>query len=170
MSKKIRTQVLTHEDIARKLERIAYQVFENNMDRKELFIGGLNERGYLIAEKIVHFLSRLTKARIVLFNCRLDKSAKDASGVEYSITSDKLKGKYVLFCDDVLNTGETLLKVMLPAITEGASTIEIAVLAERAHRLFPISANYIGTEMATHFEEHLYFNSDKNRKMELFLE
>ena len=64
MSKK--KQILTQEQISLKLERLAYEIYENNLDQKEIILAGMQERGYEIAKVLEKKISKLSKANIRL--------------------------------------------------------------------------------------------------------
>jgi pyrimidine operon attenuation protein/uracil phosphoribosyltransferase len=57
--------------------------------------------------------------------------------------------------DDVLNTGKTLAYAMKPFLDKELKKMEIAVLVNRSHGLFPIRPDYTGYELATTFNDHI---------------
>jgi pyrimidine operon attenuation protein/uracil phosphoribosyltransferase len=57
--------------------------------------------------------------------------------------------------DDVLNTGKTLVYALLPFLESSVKKIEVAVLVNRSHKLFPVSPDYTGLELATTLSEHI---------------
>ena len=67
----------------------------------------------------------------------------------------KLDGKSIIVVDDVANSGRTLLYALNPFLNVIAKKIQIAVLLDRKHKSYPVSADYIGTSLATTYQEHI---------------
>ena len=44
--------ILSHKEIEHKIKRIAYQIYESNVNETELIIAGIESNGYLLAKKI----------------------------------------------------------------------------------------------------------------------
>ncbi len=57
--------------------------------------------------------------------------------------------------DDVLNTGRTLAYAMKLFTNVEIKKIEVAVLVNRSHTLFPIVPTYSGYELATTLTDHV---------------
>jgi pyrimidine operon attenuation protein/uracil phosphoribosyltransferase len=57
--------------------------------------------------------------------------------------------------DDVLNTGRTLAYAMKPFFEVGVKKIEVAVLVNRSHTLFPIMPTYAGYALSTTLKDHV---------------
>ena len=91
----------------------------------------------------------------------LDKNAVATSEVLLS-TSISLKGKTIILVDDVLNTGKTLVYAMKPFLEQEVEKMEIAVLVNRSHGLFPVKPDYTGFELATTFNEHIRVDFTEN--------
>ena len=47
----INSIILDKKQIAHKIKRIAYQVYETNVDEKEVVIAGIVENGFVLAKK-----------------------------------------------------------------------------------------------------------------------
>ena len=149
MSKK---QILTAEQIELKLERLAYQIYENNLDQKEIVLAGMQKRGYAIAEVLEKKISKLSKAKIRLIAINIDKR----NPIDSSLSDDKdLDGKAIVVVDDVANSGRTLLYALNPFLNVIAKRIQICVLVDRKHKSYPVCADYIGMQLSTTVEEHI---------------
>ena len=66
MTKKHST-ILTHQDIKHKIRRIAYQIYESNVDETELILAGIADNGYILAKKLKIELNIIIKM-ITLIN------------------------------------------------------------------------------------------------------
>ena len=91
----------------------------------------------------------------------LDKQAVSSSEVQLSAPI-VLAGKTILLVDDVLNTGKTLVYALKPFLGQEVEKMEIAVLVNRSHGLFPVKPDYTGFELATTFNEHIRVDFSEN--------
>ena len=66
-----------------------------------------------------------------------------------------LAKKSILLIDDVLNTGRVLAYGMKPFLSIIVKKIEVAVLVNRSHSLFPILPKYTGYELSTTLDDHI---------------
>lgn len=151
-----RNQILNKEDIQLKITRIAYQILEDNDTESELFLLGIKETGFLIAQKIkteIEKISTTTVAQIIQVN--INKSNPLERSIEYSVPVSILKNKTVILTDDVGNTGKTLFYALQPLLTESPKKIQVALLIDRRHKLFPIHADFVGLSLATTMQEHI---------------
>ena len=105
----MQNRILSHQQIQHKVERIAYQIFEANVDEKELVVAGIEGGGLKFAEKIQQVLKRITGANILLCKVSMDKKDPLKSGVKTSIAPEDYAHKSVVLVDDVLNSGTTLI-------------------------------------------------------------
>ena len=72
-----------------------------------------------------------------------------------TLQADQLEKKTIIIVDDVLNTGRTLAYAMKPFLCIEVKKIEVAVLVNRSHPLFPIQPSYTGYELSTTLTEHV---------------
>ena len=68
-----KTKILDSLQISQKLNRMAYQVYENNFKEKELLIVGIEGNGYKVAEKIVAILNSISPVKTKLGKIKIDK-------------------------------------------------------------------------------------------------
>ena len=71
MSEKIK--ILDARQIAQKLDRLAYEIYENNFGEKELFIVGIEGNGYKVAVRISERLKKISAVKTRLGKITLDK-------------------------------------------------------------------------------------------------
>jgi len=148
-------QILNKQDIARKLTRIAYQILENNYEENELFLLGIVETGLVVAERIkVEILKINPEIQVNIIAVKINKTAP-IGNVTYSIPIEILSNKVAILTDDVGNSGRTLFYALQPLMTILPKKIQIAVLVERTHKLFPVSADFVGLSLATTIHEHI---------------
>lgn len=160
--------ILNHRQIKSKIIRLAWQIYENNMDEQVLWIAGIDERGMHIAEMIKDELSRISAQELRLMNIVIDrKNFEPTYFSEFDV--ENLKDGVVIVVDDVLNSGKTIFSALLPLVRRQAAKIQVAVLASRSHRLFPVKADFVGISMATTLQEHLNYDNASLEDLKLTL-
>lgn len=162
------TQILNDLHVKQILKRIAYQVYENNFNEKELIIAGIHGRGFEVAKMLFDQISEISKLKLSLLEVTLNKEEPSENNIELSDNKIKIKDKPVLLVDDVLNTGRTLVYSQLPFLRAHAKKIQVAVLVNRDHKSFPVNADFIGISLSTTLQEHVHVNINRN-KVEVFL-
>jgi len=151
-------QILNREAILSKIKRIAFQILENNYQEENLYILGINGGGAILAKRISDELEKISDLNPISLSVTIDKSSPSNSTVKLSQNIENSESAVVLLVDDVLNSGKTMFYACKPLMEMNLKKIETAFLVNRAHRSFPISANYTGVEIATTIQEHINFN------------
>jgi len=85
----------------------------------------------------------------------LNKQHPHLSPVKFDIEKELLSGKVIIVIDDVLNTGRTLAYSLSPFLEVSVKRVQVAVMVNRAHHSFPISADYVGYALSTTLNEHI---------------
>ena len=67
------TVILDKKQIAHKLKRIAYQVYETNIHEREVIIAGIESNGFLLAKKLKPLVESISPIRVVLCKVTIDK-------------------------------------------------------------------------------------------------
>lgn len=147
--------ILNEDQILQKIKRMAYEIFERNFGEKRLTVVGIFEQGYHLAELLTEELKIIAPFEVKLAKMELNKQDPVNSNIHMDIDEQELNGFPVLLVDDVLNTGKTMAYCLKPFLNRDISKLEIAVLVNRSHKQFPISANYQGYELATTINEHI---------------
>jgi pyrimidine operon attenuation protein / uracil phosphoribosyltransferase len=147
--------VLNGSQVIQKIRRIAYEIYENNFSEKSIVLAGIDGQGYALAKTLEKELKSISPLSILLVKVSLDKLAAVQSDVTIDVPAKELKKKCIVLIDDVLNTGRTLAYALKPFTTAEIKKIEVAVLVNRSHTLFPIVPTYSGYELATTLTDHV---------------
>jgi pyrimidine operon attenuation protein/uracil phosphoribosyltransferase len=94
----------------------------------------------------------------------LDKKKPLSEDIILDIPENELDKKPIILVDDVLNTGKTMAYSLKPFLNRNLKKLETAVLVNRSHKKFPISANYQGVELSTTLSEHIVVVLEKGQK------
>ena len=163
------TLILNDEQIRRKIRRMAHEIYENNYTEKEIILAGILSQGYQLALLLAEQLKLISPLEISLVEVSLDKAKPTQASIELNIEGKSLKNKSIVLVDDVLNTGKTLAYSLKPFLKVKVKCLEVAVLVNRSHAKFPVSARYSGYELGTTINEHVLVQlSEKN--LQVFLQ
>jgi pyrimidine operon attenuation protein/uracil phosphoribosyltransferase len=146
--------ILNKKQIEQRIDRMAYQILEDNLGEKELIIAGIIDKGYLIAKRLKSLLESISEIKITLMKVEINK---EISHLEASSDLDlKLAtNKVVILVDDVLNSGRTLAYGLGVFLDIPLKKLRTLVLIDRSHRNFPVSPDFTGLELATVLKEHV---------------
>lgn len=145
--------ILTHQEIQHKIKRIAYQIYEANVDEEEIIIAGIEGGGLNFAKRIEKVLTKITNAKITICNVQMDKTNPLKSGVKTSIPETAYTNKSIVLVDDVLNSGTTLIYGVHHFLRVPLKQLKTAVLVNRNHKKYPVKADYKGISLSTSLQE-----------------
>jgi pyrimidine operon attenuation protein/uracil phosphoribosyltransferase len=148
-----RKDILDRESIRMKLERMALEIIENNLDEESIILVGVEENGSVIARTMEKLLKEYGDLKIQLVNLSLDKKHPG----EITLSSNpEITGKVIILVDDVANSGKTILYSLKPFLEFHPKKIQTLALVERTHKIFPVNLDYKGLSVATTLQEHIY--------------
>lgn len=146
--------ILNKQQIAGKVDRIAYQLYEDNFEEKELILAGVVHRGFELAKRLKTVIEQISSIRVTLIELNVDKESsvlQSSMNVDISICTNKT----VVVVDDVLNSGRTLAYAVATFANIPLKKLRTVVLINRNHTLFPVAADFTGLSLATVLEEHV---------------
>ena len=126
-------------EIKSNIKRIAYQVYENNVDESSLVVVGIGKRGGQLALLLGAELKSISALKIIHVTIEMDKS-NPRDTVKSSIPLEEFKNQSIVIVDDVLNTGSTLIYAVNYFLQIPVKQINTAVMVNRNHKKFPIKA------------------------------
>lgn len=150
-----RTQILTPHQIDQKVQRIAWQILEQNIHESEITIAGIAERGFLLAEEIAILLGKNSSLQIDVIKVLVDKRKPLTSPVAIEPSDKDLTDKVVVLTDDVLNSGKTLIYGANYFLQFKLKKLTTAVLVDRNHKRFPVKADVKGLSLSTSLQENV---------------
>lgn len=130
--------VLSPLEVERTLHRIALEILERHFSAPLPQLYPVSQRGRPIAETLRRFLAEEGQS------CALATSPAALRA-----------GEAFLLIDDVLHTGRTLAQALLQVWAFSPPRVEVAVLVDRGHRLFPVVPDYVGLRLATTLQEYV---------------
>jgi len=146
--------ILNHQEIEHKIRRIAYQIYESNVDSERVVIAGIESNGYLLAQKLKRELESISHLEIILCKVSINKKAP-WSAIETSLKSEKYANESLVLVDDVLNSGSTLIYGVKHFLEVPLKQFKTAVLVNRNHKKYPVKADFKGISLSTSLKEHV---------------
>lgn len=144
--------VLDKNQIAQKINRIAYQILEDNLDEKEIVLAGIWDRGYKLAIRLKSVLEQIANFEVTLLRVDLEK-LNNKLNAKTDLNESSWKGKVIILVDDVLNSGKTLAYGLGVFLNTPHKKIRTVVLVDRSHKIFPIATDFVGLQLATILKE-----------------
>jgi len=153
------TKILDHNQIKHKIKRIAYQIAEAFMNHDEIILAGIDKGGYVFAKKLKAELSKIGNVQVILCKVGIDKK-NPRTGITTSVAASDYAHKGVVLCDDVLNSGTTLIYGIKHFLDVPLKKFKTAVLVNRNHKKYPVKADFKGISLSTTMEEHVVVSLD----------
>ena len=159
-----KTLILNNAQIQQKINRLAFQVYEDNYLEKEIVFVGLAKRGYQFAERLAERLEEISSIKVTLVKLTIDKeNTLCEDKAELSTDPSFLNDKVIILVDDVLNTGKALIYGVKYLLNFPIKRMSTTVLVDRNHKQYPIGTHYVGLALSTTLQNHisLEFNGDQ---------
>ena len=150
-----KTKILDKTSVNHKLKRLAWEIYEHNASEKEIIFVGISTRGLEIAKRLSKHIYSISKIRVILGKLNLDKKNPYNKDVKLDLKYKDYKDKVVILCDDVLNSGKTLMYSAKPFLNVPLLKLSVVVLVDRNHNRYPIKADYVGLSLATTLQEYV---------------
>lgn len=153
--------VMSGDDVARALRRIAHEIIEKNRGIEDLIIVGIRTRGGPLAERLAALLTEIEgtdvhRGIIDIGMYRDDIDHRPRIELGPTELPDDIDGRTIILVDDVLYTGRTI-RAALDALADigRAAVVQLAVVVDRGHRELPIRADFVGKNLPTSRAEHV---------------
>ncbi len=160
---KTKTLLLNPTQIAQRIDRIAYQIYEDNASNGgEVVMIGIHGNGYQLAERLLEKIHGICELKPRLVRLRIDKNNPVGKEVELSCPIEELTGKSIVLIDDVLNSGKTLMYGLRAILKVDTLKIRTVLLVDRDHRRYPIMADFVGMTLSTTFQDHVSLEFGKD--------
>jgi pyrimidine operon attenuation protein/uracil phosphoribosyltransferase len=152
--------ILSAEDIARKIRRMAFEVAERNADCDSLVIAGVAGNGVVVANAVIKELQQIIQCPIEFLTISINKDTPLETSLDKEIDFDD---RTIIVVDDVANSGRILLYALKHFLLYQPKSIQTLVLIERSHKLFPIQTDYVGLSIATTLQEHITVKTEGDK-------
>lgn len=161
-------EILNAIQIQQKIDRIAWEIFERHFGHERVFLLGINNKGYAFAQLLQTAVHKIKQPHPVMHLHRLTLDPADPLSVAptvHNLEIDDLAAESVIIVDDVANTGRTLFYACIPLMQILPHQVEVAVMIDRKHKMFPVQVDYMGLSLATTLKENIEFTMAGKRNM-----
>ena len=162
-------EILNAQQIQQKLNRLAYQVYENNFNEKEILIAGIEGNGYTVAKRLEEILKGISPLKITLGKISLNKDDPFQNAAKLDFTEKGYQNKSVVLVDDVLNSGKTLIYAVKVVLDKPVRKLNTVVLVDRSHTRYPVKADFVGLSLSTTLQERIVADLSKKGKEVVYL-
>jgi pyrimidine operon attenuation protein / uracil phosphoribosyltransferase len=160
------TKLLDVNEAKLKITRLAFEIYENNIHKVEIVLVGIASNGVSISKLLKKEIERISPIEILLATIEIDKTNPTSSSL---ICDTDLIGKHIIIVDDVINSGKTIFYTLKHFLTTASNQIQIAVLVDRKHKLYPIVADYVGIQLSTTLYEQVIVEIKKGTITSAFI-
>lgn len=164
-----RTLVLDNRQISQRIDRIAFQIYEQHYQEKEIVMAGIADNGYVLAERLAQKIMEISPLKVKLASVSVYKKDPLSKKVTVSMSDKELEGQVVIVVDDVLESGRTLMHGIQPFMRMKVKRMNTVVLVDRAHHSFPVRADFVGVSLATTMQEHIEVTLNGGKKDAVYL-
>jgi pyrimidine operon attenuation protein/uracil phosphoribosyltransferase len=154
--------LMSSEEIARALVRIAHEVVEKNRGARDIVLVGVRTRGVPLAQRLAAIIRDFEGIAVPVGALDIGLHRDDISyqeskpAVQSTDIPTDITDKQVILVDDVLYTGRSIRAAMDALVDLGRPrTIQLAVLVDRGHRELPIRADYVGRNIPSSRDEKI---------------
>lgn len=151
--------ILSKEIAYRKIQRMAYEIAEQNINEKQVILAGIRNSGVIIARILHGYLKEVYKGKIVIIEIAIDKKNPKSVSLSKEINFD---GQNIIVIDDVANSGKTLLYAIKPFLDFYPKKIQTLVLVERSYKEYAVSPDYVGLSISTALTEKIIVETTKD--------
>lgn len=159
------TLVLNAQQMSQKIQRMAWEIYEQNHAEKNIIVAGIAKRGFVLAERIAKTLANISEIKVILVSVQLDKD----NPLDTPIKVDEVDftNQTVVLVDDVLKSGKTLMYGAQYFVQKPLKKLTTAVLIDRNYKRYPIKADVVGLSLSTTMQEHVSVVLKKNESVYL---
>ncbi len=154
-----RTQVMSADDVARAVKRMAHEILERNHGSSGVMLIGMQTGGVALAVQLATAVIEIEGSQIPVGTLdatmhRDDFGLRPVMPEAATEIPEDPTGKTIVLVDDVLFTGRTVRAALDAIHSYGRpQAIQLAVMVDRGHRELPIRPDYVGKNLPTRRDE-----------------
>ena len=161
-----RTRVMSADDVARAVKRMAHEILERNHGAADVVVIGMQTGGVDLAERLAAAVTEIEGSTVPVgtLDATMHRDDFGLRPVMPEAATDipvDPTGKIIVLVDDVLFTGRTVRAALDAIHSYGRpQAIQLAVMVDRGHRELPIRPDYVGKNLPTRRDEMVDVNDD----------
>jgi pyrimidine operon attenuation protein/uracil phosphoribosyltransferase len=156
--------------VTQRLNRLAWQVYENCYREEEIIVAGIAANGFNLAKRIAKYLEEISPIKVMLCEVKISKDNPLDGKTAFNLDPKEIDNKTIVVVDDVSNSGRTLMYGVKLFLEFPVKSVQTLVLVDRDHNRFPVKTNYVGLSLATTMQEHITVEPDENGDAAVYLD
>src|SRR6188768_796625 len=96
------TLLLNQREVSQRIQRIAFQIYEDNAQEPELILAGIANKGFVFAKLLKTALENICPIPVRLYEIELDKDRPVNFKITPELNLNNLESKVIILADDVL--------------------------------------------------------------------
>ena len=153
--------ILNHQEINHKLNRIAHQIYEANINEEQVVLAGIDKNGFILGGLLKEKLEEISELDVIICKVTIDK-LNPLEEIKTSLDVSNYENKSIILIDDVLNSGATLIYGVKHFLSVPLKRFKTVVLVNRNHKKYPVKADFKGISLSTSLNEHVTVTLKKN--------
>ena len=156
--------ILDKDQINHKVKRIAYQIYESNVEEDIIILAGIADSGFELARRLQVELKNISNLNVLLCEVKVNKK-NPLDKITTSLAPRDYEDKALVLIDDVLNSGTTLIYGVRHFLEVPLKRFKTAVLVDRSHKKYPVKADFKGISLSTSIHEtvNVSFSEEEDR-------
>ncbi len=146
--------ILNGIEIQNKIRRMAFQIYESNINEEGIILAGIANGGYKLAIKLKATIEEISSLQVGLCKVSIDKQ-NPINTITTDFEAAGYQNKSIVLVDDVLNSGSTLMYAVSHFLKVPLKQFKTAVLVNRNHKKYPIKADFKGISLSTSINENV---------------
>ncbi len=160
--------ILSNQQINYTIKRIAFEIYENNINESSIILAGISKNGFIFAQKLKSVLENISDINVRLCEVKINKR-NPLENITTSLKTEEYKNQSLVLVDDVLSSGTTLMYAVKHFLQVPLKQFKTAVLVNRNHKKYPIKADFKGISLSTSLQEHIkvvFYDNSANAYLE----
>lgn len=151
----MKTTVLSHRQIEQKLQRIAYEIIENNNEASSFYLIGIKGNGSILVKRLEALLMQIGHQKVETGEIIINKQNPFNELIRFTHDDIDLSKSTIILVDDVINSGRTMQYALAKILEKPVFKIKTVALVDRKHRRYPIHSDYIGLTLSTTLQDRV---------------
>ncbi|KXW04165.1 hypoxanthine phosphoribosyltransferase [Streptococcus pneumoniae] len=138
----IKKVLVSHDEITEAAKKLGAQLTKDYAGKNPILVGILKGSIPFMAELVKHIDTHIEMDFMMVSSYHGGTASSGVINIKQDVTQD-IKGRHVLFVEDIIDTGQTLKNLRDMFIAREASSVKIATLLDKPEgRVVEIEADY----------------------------
>ena len=123
-----KTIILNSDAVLKKINRLAFEIYEENYQEKEIALVGIEPNGAILAQLLKSEIEKISDLKIHFSTIKVDKDKPVFDKLKIGLSDDRFPQIPIIIVDDVLNSGRTMFYCFKPFLDAELKKIQVLIL------------------------------------------